>query len=142
MTCAADWTASWSHKLRLEQRLEAAGLTCNKKTVGGDPQPPRVTSGLRFGSAAGATQGFGEAEFRRTGGWIADVLHAMSETGERDEASSKLSAPRCGPSSAPSSTIRAWPRRGPWPRREVRARVRGRFDRRGSLWWICHSSPD
>ena len=67
-------------------RLEAAGLTCNKNAVPGDTQPPRVTSGLRFGSAAGTTRGFGEAEFRRIGGWIADVLHAMAESGGRDEA--------------------------------------------------------
>ena len=66
--------------------LEAAGLTCNKNTVPGDTQPPRVTSGLRFGSAAGTTRGFGEAEFRRIGGWIADVLHAMAAAGARDEA--------------------------------------------------------
>ena len=65
--------------------LEAAGLTCNKNAVPGDTQPPRVTSGLRFGSAAGTTRGFGEAEFRRIGGWIADVLHAMTSAGGRDE---------------------------------------------------------
>ncbi len=67
--------------------LEAAGLTCNKNVVPGDTQPPRVTSGLRFGSAAGTTRGFGEDEFRRIGGWIADVLHAMAAAGgARDEA--------------------------------------------------------
>ena len=52
----------------------------------GDTQPPRVTSGLRFGSAAGTTRGFGEGEFRRIGNWIADVLHAMASSGGRDEA--------------------------------------------------------
>ena len=66
--------------------LEAAGLTCNKNAVPGDTQPPRVTSGLRFGSAAGTTRGFGQDEFRRIGGWIADVLHAMASSGGRDEA--------------------------------------------------------
>ena len=45
-----------------------------------------MTSGLRFGSAAGTTRGLGEAEFRRVGNWIADVLHAMAASGERDEA--------------------------------------------------------
>ena len=65
--------------------LEAAGLTCNKNAVPGDTQPPKVTSGLRFGSAAGTTRGFREAEFRRIGGWIADVLHAMAASGARDE---------------------------------------------------------
>ena len=63
--------------------LEAAGLTCNKNAVPGDTRPPAVTSGLRFGTAAGTTRGFGEAEFRRIGGWIADVLLAMARG--RDE---------------------------------------------------------
>jgi len=66
--------------------LEAAGLTCNKNAVPGDTQPPRVTSGLRFGSAAGTTRGFGEGEFRRIGGWIADVLHAMAAKDGREVA--------------------------------------------------------
>ena len=65
--------------------LEAAGLTCNKNAVPGDTQPPRVTSGLRFGAAAGTTRGFREAEFRRIGGWIADILHAMAAARARDE---------------------------------------------------------
>ena len=66
--------------------LEAAGLTCNKNAVPGDTRPPTVTSGLRFGAAAGTTRGFGEAEFRRIGGWIADLLHAMAAAGGRDAA--------------------------------------------------------
>ena len=66
--------------------LEAAGLTCNKNTVPGDTRPPTVTSGLRFGSAAGTTRGLREAEFRRIGGWIADLLHAMAAADGRDEA--------------------------------------------------------
>ena len=66
--------------------LEAAGLTCNKNTVPGDTRPPTVTSGLRFGSAAGTTRGLREAEFRRIGGWIADLLHTMAAAGTRDEA--------------------------------------------------------
>ena len=45
-----------------------------------------MTSGLRFGSAAGTTRGFGEGEFRRIGNWIADVLHAMASSDARDEA--------------------------------------------------------
>ena len=65
--------------------LEAAGLTCNKNTVPGDTQPPKVTSGLRFGAAAGTTRGFREAEFRRIGSWIAEVLQALAAAGARDE---------------------------------------------------------
>lgn len=58
--------------------LEAAGLTCNKNAVPGDPRPPTVTSGLRLGTAAGTARGFGEREFRQIGDWIADVLHGLA----------------------------------------------------------------
>jgi len=64
---------------RASDSLEAAGLTCNKNAVPGDPQPPTVTSGLRFGVSAGTTRGFGEAEFQTIGGLIADVLHSLTE---------------------------------------------------------------
>ncbi|HDH03149.1 MAG TPA: serine hydroxymethyltransferase, partial [Actinobacteria bacterium] len=57
--------------------LEAAGLTANKNGVPGDPQPPQVTSGLRFGTSAGTARGFGEAEFAAIGHGIADVLESM-----------------------------------------------------------------
>jgi len=62
--------------------LERAGLTCNKNAVPGDPQPPTVTSGLRFGVSAGTTRGFGVEEFRRIGHWIADVLDGLAADGE------------------------------------------------------------
>ena len=57
--------------------LEAAGLTANKNGVPGDPQPPQVTSGLRFGTSAGTARGLDTDEFARVGGWIADVLDAL-----------------------------------------------------------------
>lgn len=60
--------------------LEAAGLTANKNGVPGDPQPPRITSGLRFGASAGTARGFGEEEFAAIGHGIADVLEAMTGT--------------------------------------------------------------
>jgi len=62
--------------------LERAGLTCNKNAVPGDPQPPMVTSGLRFGVSAGTTRGFGVEEFERIGHWIADVLAGLAAAGE------------------------------------------------------------
>lgn len=68
--------------------LERAGLICNKNTVPGDPQPPRITSGLRFGVSAGTTRGFGEDEFRRVGEMIAKILDALTEgtdTGSLEE---------------------------------------------------------
>jgi len=62
--------------------LERAGLTCNKNGVPGDPEPPQVTSGLRFGVSAGTTRGFREKEFEAVGGMIADVLEGLSANGE------------------------------------------------------------
>ena len=58
--------------------LERAGLTCNKNTVPGDPEPPTVTSGLRFGVSAGTTRGFGVPEFETIGHLIADVLDGLA----------------------------------------------------------------
>ncbi|MDP6271774.1 MAG: serine hydroxymethyltransferase, partial [Alphaproteobacteria bacterium] len=60
------------------ESLENAGLTCNKNAVPFDPQPPRVTSGLRFSSAVGTTRGFSTAEFAAVGNLIADVLSALA----------------------------------------------------------------
>ena len=57
--------------------LESAGLTANKNGVPDDPESPRVTSGLRFGSSAGTARGLGVGEFTQIGHWIADVLGAM-----------------------------------------------------------------
>jgi glycine hydroxymethyltransferase len=57
-----------------EIALEKSGLTCNKNGVPFDPLPPSVTSGVRFGSAAATTRGFGSDEFKLIGNFIADVL--------------------------------------------------------------------
>ena len=62
--------------------LERARLTCNKNAVPGDRQPPKVTSGLRFGVSAGTTRGFRDAEFLRIGELIGDVLHGLAANGE------------------------------------------------------------
>ncbi len=59
--------------------LGRAHITVNKNAVPNDPRPPFVTSGLRIGTPAITTRGFGEAESRRVGGFIADVLDAMGE---------------------------------------------------------------
>jgi glycine hydroxymethyltransferase len=58
--------------------LEEAGLTCNKNGIPGDPLGPMVTSGIRLGSPAGTTRGFGVAEFEQIADWIADVLDSMA----------------------------------------------------------------
>ncbi|EKE10575.1 MAG: hypothetical protein ACD_16C00001G0006 [uncultured bacterium] len=57
-----------------EIALERVGLTCNKNAIPFDPLPPSQTSGIRLGSPAGTTRGFGEKEFEQIGHWIADVL--------------------------------------------------------------------
>ncbi|MDP6343464.1 MAG: serine hydroxymethyltransferase [Alphaproteobacteria bacterium] len=69
--------------------LEAAGLTCNKNGVPGDPEPPTVTSGLRLGASAGTTRGLGTDEFREIGGMIAELLAAMATGTGVDEAQAR-----------------------------------------------------
>jgi len=65
-----------------EKVLERAGLTCNKNAIPNDPRSPFVTSGLRFGTSAGTTRGFKEAEFERIGNMICDVLEGFVKNGE------------------------------------------------------------
>jgi glycine hydroxymethyltransferase len=60
-----------------DDALERAGITCNKNGVPFDPLPPAQTSGIRVGSPAGTTRGFGPAEFGEIGDMIADVLDAL-----------------------------------------------------------------
>ena len=56
-----------------EKLLDEAGITCNKNTIPFDPEKPFVTSGIRLGSAAMTTRGFGEQEFKQVALWIAQV---------------------------------------------------------------------
>ena len=65
-----------------EKVLERAGLTCNKNAIPNDPRSPFVTSGLRFGTAAGTTRGFKEKEFEKIGNMIADILSGFVKDGE------------------------------------------------------------
>jgi glycine hydroxymethyltransferase len=60
-----------------DEALERAGITCNKNGVPFDPLPPMQTSGIRVGSPAGTTRGFGEAEFREIADMVADVLEGV-----------------------------------------------------------------
>jgi glycine hydroxymethyltransferase len=64
-----------------EQALERAGLTCNKNAIPFDPEKPAITSGVRLGTSAGTTRGFGEKEFRRIGELILMVIDALAEAG-------------------------------------------------------------
>ena len=61
-----------------EAAMERAFITCNKNGVPFDPAPPMVTSGVRLGTPAGTTRGFGVAEFQKVGDLIARVLDAVA----------------------------------------------------------------
>ena len=65
-----------------DEALERAGITCNKNAVPHDPLPPAQTSGIRVGSPAGTTRGFGPVEFGGIGDMIADVLDGLAANGE------------------------------------------------------------
>ncbi|HYC98299.1 MAG TPA: serine hydroxymethyltransferase [Brevundimonas sp.] len=67
-----------------EAALEHALMTCNKNGVPFDTAPFTVTSGVRLGTPAGTTRGFGVAEFQQVGHWIADVIDSMKGTDEAD----------------------------------------------------------
>jgi glycine hydroxymethyltransferase len=66
-----------------EAALGDAHITVNKNAVPNDPQPPAVTSGLRLGTPAITTRGFGEAEVRTLTGWICDILDSPSDEAVR-----------------------------------------------------------
>ena len=61
-----------------ERSLENAGITCNKNGVPFDPQSPFVTSGIRLGTPAGTSRGFGKEEFKIIGNYIGDVLDGLA----------------------------------------------------------------
>jgi glycine hydroxymethyltransferase len=61
-----------------ERSLEAAGITCNKNGIPFDPEKPTITSGIRVGSPAATTRGFGTAEFREIGNMIVEVLDGLA----------------------------------------------------------------
>ncbi|MEM6677026.1 MAG: serine hydroxymethyltransferase [Pseudomonadota bacterium] len=65
-----------------EQSLLRAHITCNKNGIPFDPEPPMVTSGLRLGSPACTTRGFGEEEFREVARLIAEVIDGLAANGE------------------------------------------------------------
>ena len=65
-----------------EKALGRAHITCNKNGVPFDPEKPMVTSGVRLGSPAGTTRGFGEAEFREIGRLIVEVVDGLAANGE------------------------------------------------------------
>ncbi len=66
--------------------LHRAFLTCNYNGVPFDPQPPMVTSGIRLGTPASTSRGFGQAEFRKVGQLIAEVVEGLRRNGEDNSA--------------------------------------------------------
>ncbi len=69
-----------------EKALDRAAITCNKNAIPYDPAKPFVTSGIRLGTPAGTTRGFGPAEFREIGGLIAEVVEGLRKNGDEGDA--------------------------------------------------------
>ncbi len=65
-----------------EKALGRANITCNKNGIPFDPEKPTVTSGIRLGTPAGTTRGFGEAEFRAIADMIVEVVDGLAANGE------------------------------------------------------------
>ena len=77
-----------------EHALDRASITCNKNGIPFDPEKPFVTSGIRLGTPAGTTRGFGEAEFRQIGSLIAEVVDGLRKNGETGDAQVEQSVAR------------------------------------------------
>ena len=73
-----------------EESLERAGLTCNKNAIPFDPEKPFVTSGIRLGTPAGTTRGFGVAEYKQIGELIGDVLDGLAKGGDNSAVEHKV----------------------------------------------------
>lgn len=69
-----------------EAALGRAHITCNKNGVPFDPEKPFVTSGIRLGTPAGTTRGFGEEEFRQIARWIVEVTDGLATNGDEGNA--------------------------------------------------------
>ncbi len=69
-----------------EKALGRAHITCNKNGIPFDEEKPMITSGIRLGSPAGTTRGFGEAEFRQIADWIVQVVDGLAANGEEGNA--------------------------------------------------------
>lgn len=69
-----------------EHALERARMTCNKNAIPFDPAKPTITSGVRLGTPAATTRGFGVAEFTQVGEWIVEVLDGLAKNGAEGNA--------------------------------------------------------
>ncbi|MBF0374846.1 MAG: serine hydroxymethyltransferase [Alphaproteobacteria bacterium] len=79
-----------------EASLERAGITCNKNGIPFDPEKPTITSGVRLGSPAATSRGFGQAEFRLLGDLIGDVLDGLAANPDDNSAVEKEVRGRVG----------------------------------------------
>jgi glycine hydroxymethyltransferase len=75
----------------VEHALDRANITTNKNAIPFDPEKPAVTSGVRLGSPAGTTRGFGAGEFRDIGKWIVEIVEAVAKSGEAGDAAAEAS---------------------------------------------------
>jgi len=73
-----------------EKALERAFITCNKNGVPFDPEKPMVTSGVRVGSPAATSRGFGAGEFKQVGLWITEIVDALAKGGDTSSVEAKV----------------------------------------------------
>ena len=73
-----------------EKALERAFITCNKNGVPFDPEKPMVTSGVRVGSPAATSRGFGTAEFKQVGLWMTEIIDALAKGGDTGSVEAKV----------------------------------------------------
>jgi len=73
-----------------EKALGRAHITCNKNGIPFDPEKPMVTSGIRLGSPAGTTRGFGTSEFEQIGKWICEIVDALAAGDDTEAAETKV----------------------------------------------------
>jgi glycine hydroxymethyltransferase len=75
-----------------EKALERAYITCNKNGVPHDAEKPTITSGVRVGSPAATTRGFGGVEFRQVGLWMVEIIDALARGGDTSAVEAKVRA--------------------------------------------------
>ena len=76
---------------KAEKLLEEVGIACNKNAIPYDPNPPKITSGLRFGTPAATSRGFNNTDFEKVGHMISDVLDSLLLSDkERDDICSEI----------------------------------------------------
>jgi glycine hydroxymethyltransferase len=88
----ADLTATDLDGKRAQKLLDEVQITVNRNAIPRDPRPPMVTSGLRLGSPAVTTRGFGEAEMRLVGTLITTVLASPNDAGVREDVRAAVAA--------------------------------------------------